>query len=405
MAGRVLVVGGGIAGPVTALALHRAGIEAEVHEAHDGPADTVLDHEGGGLLSLAANGMRALRVAGAMEAVQASGVAVPEMEMWTAGGHPVGRAPRHGSHLSDVPSWTVLRGPFVRALREVAADHGIPVHTGHRLVAATGGPGEVTARFDDGTEATGAVLVGADGVHSATRRLIDPAAPEPEYAGVHVLGGTAEGLELPVTANTFHAFMTRPGLFAFVCAGPGRYWWTAQVAAPQRPTRDELRALASAAGRDQLAAGYRSHPAALIGATTRFHPPTVLHRMPAVPTWRRAGMVLVGDAAHPVDAGIGGSLAVEDAVVLATCLRDVADPAAALERFEQLRRPRIDPMVRFGARHKKSKTPGRLRQGVTLGTLTVLGPLLLRLTRARFANRMYDFDVDWDAPVSAGAER
>src|SRR5689334_5814248 len=163
MVGRVLVVGGGIAGPVTALALNRAGIEVEVHEAHDGPAE-----DAGGLLSLAANGVRALRVAGAMDAVRAAGVAVPEMEMWTAGGHPVGRAPRHGSHLSDVPSWTVLRGPFVQALREAAADRGIPVRTGHRLVAATGGPGEVTARFDDGTEATGAVLVGADGVHSAT---------------------------------------------------------------------------------------------------------------------------------------------------------------------------------------------------------------------------------------------
>jgi hypothetical protein len=54
-------------------------------------------------------------------------------------------------------------------------------------------------------------------------------------------------------------------------------------------------------------------------------------------------------------------------------------------------------MVRFGNKHKESTTPGRLRRSFTLGTMTVLGPVFLRLLRTRPANKMYDVDVDWDA--------
>jgi 2-polyprenyl-6-methoxyphenol hydroxylase-like FAD-dependent oxidoreductase len=398
MAQRAVVVGGGIAGMVAAVALHRAGIEATVHEAHKGPVE-----DAGGLISLAANGVRALRVAGLLPAVTGVGELVPDMQMWTAGGRPIGRGPRHGSSRSDVPSMSMLRGELVQALRTEAQARGIPVHTGAELVTARTGADGVHARFADGTEADGTVLIGADGVHSAARRLLDPDAPEPDYAGVYVLGGTAEGIDLPVTANTFHAQMTEHGLFAFVANGPGRYWWTAQIAAAQRPDRAELRELSSVAGRDRLAAMYRSHAAALIGATTRFHPPTVMWRMDPVPTWRRDAAVLVGDAAHLVDAGIGGSLAIEDGLVLATCLRDVADPVAALERFEQLRRPRVDPLVRFGSKNKKSKAPSPLMRRVSLGALTVFGPLLGKLLGTKVANKMYDFDVDWDAPVVVGA--
>ncbi|MFJ4515339.1 hypothetical protein [Streptomyces sp. NPDC088816] len=54
-----IVVGGGIAGPVAALALRRAGIEAAVHESHTTTADGI-----GGALSVAPNGRAALGLLG-----------------------------------------------------------------------------------------------------------------------------------------------------------------------------------------------------------------------------------------------------------------------------------------------------------------------------------------------------
>jgi 2-polyprenyl-6-methoxyphenol hydroxylase-like FAD-dependent oxidoreductase len=69
-----LVVGGGIAGPVTALALTKAGIQATVFEAHPAAADGV-----GAMLSLAPNGLDALQTIGAAKAVQAIGQPVPRV--------------------------------------------------------------------------------------------------------------------------------------------------------------------------------------------------------------------------------------------------------------------------------------------------------------------------------------
>ena len=59
-------------------------------------------------------------------------------------------------------------------------------------------------------------------------------------------------------------------------------------------------------------------------------------------------MTLLGDAAHPLtpNLGQGACLAIEDAVVLADCLRTIPDPAAALRRYEALRRPRTAGIAR-----------------------------------------------------------
>ena len=73
----------------------------------------------------------------------------------------------------------------------------------------------------------------------------------------------------------------------------------------------------------------------------------VLHRHP-VRRWGRGRVTLLGDAAHPLtpNLGQGACLAIEDAVVLAGCLRVIPDPAAALRRYEDLRRPRTAGIAR-----------------------------------------------------------
>jgi 2-polyprenyl-6-methoxyphenol hydroxylase-like FAD-dependent oxidoreductase len=63
-----LVIGGGIAGPVAAMALQKAGIDAVVYEAYPSPAG----HAGGGL-TLAPNGLDALDVIGVGDLVRPAG--------------------------------------------------------------------------------------------------------------------------------------------------------------------------------------------------------------------------------------------------------------------------------------------------------------------------------------------
>ncbi len=96
-----LVIGGGIAGPVAAMALQKAGIDATVYEAYSGTADGV-----GGMLGLAPNGVRALGVLDAQDIVLRIGEPVQSMvmESWT------------GKRLAEFGS----RGRAARVPRRVA---------------------------------------------------------------------------------------------------------------------------------------------------------------------------------------------------------------------------------------------------------------------------------------------
>jgi hypothetical protein len=69
-----------------------------------------------------------------------------------------------------------------------------------------------------------------------------------------------------------------------------------------------------------------------------------MERMPSVPHWHRGRMVLVGDSAHAPSSssGQGASQAIESAIELARCLRDLPTPAAAFTAHEHLRRSRVE---------------------------------------------------------------
>ncbi len=160
-----LVIGGGIAGPTAAIALRRAGIAATVCEAYPGPSDGI-----GSTLAIAANGMAALDIVGAGDAVREIALPITRTAMSIRG--TVIELPV----LDDLePQQMVERGDLYRVLRERAVAAGVAFEYGKRLVSVDEAPDAVTARFADGTSATADVLIGADGVHSTVRALIPSA--------------------------------------------------------------------------------------------------------------------------------------------------------------------------------------------------------------------------------------
>src|SRR5262249_61389039 len=86
------------------------------------------------------------------------------------------------------------------------------------------------------------------------------------------------------------------------------------------------------------------------------------HDLPSVPVWHKAPSIIIGDAAHAPSpsSGQGASLAMEDGVVLAKCLRDAAGVREAFEEFERVRRRRVERIVALGARSSSSTAAGRL---------------------------------------------
>jgi 2-polyprenyl-6-methoxyphenol hydroxylase-like FAD-dependent oxidoreductase len=124
-----------------------------------------------------------------------------------------------------------------------------------------------------------------------------------------------------------------------------------------------------------------------------------LHIMPPVPHWHRDRMVLVGDAAHAPSnsSGQGASLAIESAVELARCLRDLPDPATAFAAYEGLRRARVEGVAARAAKVNHVKAPGPVGRVV----LPVLMPVFARLMRPeKTLGPEQRFRIDWDARVA-----
>jgi 2-polyprenyl-6-methoxyphenol hydroxylase-like FAD-dependent oxidoreductase len=110
----------------------------------------------------------------------------------------------------------------------------------------------------------------------------------------------------------------------------------------------------------------------------------------SLPRWHAGRVVLVGDAAHAISphAGQGASLALEDAVVLAACLR--AEPAAAFAGYESLRRARVEAVVRLARRNGSQK---RAQGPVGLFLRDLILPLLIPLG-VRAMRRVTEYRVD-----------
>ena len=388
------IIGGGIAGPVTALALRRAGIEATIYEAYPSSADGV-----GGTLALAPNGMAALEIVDAAKAVAA--LAQPSSRMvMTIGNHKRFQLP----HLPDVgPLHVIRRADLYRVLHDQAAGHGIPIAYSKRLVDARETSASVTAVFADGSQAQTDVLIGADGVHSTVRRVIDPKAPGPRYTGM--LGFEAvSAFEAPVEPE----IMT----FAFGKRGYYLYWRNAGGGTTWGINLPHERPLSLAEARDvprqQWMAILRDRYGADVpgGELVRHTEPDslqvtgALHIMPSVPRWHRERTVLVGDAVHAPSnsSGQGASLAIESAIQLARCLRDIDHPPAAFAAYERLRRHRVERIAARAARVNQAKAPGPIAQTV----MPILMPLLIKtvMNPEKSIGPVQRYRIDWHTPVT-----
>jgi len=336
---KVLIAGGGVAGAATALALHRAGIASVVYEAHESGGD-----DAGAFLTVMANGMAALDSIDAGRSVIDASYPAGAVELFDADG-------RHLQHRAiEGVARTLSRATLYRVLQDLAADRGVPIVHGKRLAGAAAVDGGVEVRFADGGRAEGDVLVGADGIHSLTRRLIDPQAPTPRYTGQHVVYGYAAGAPVGSAPDAYHMVFGKRAFFGFTAPGDGRTWWFVRIGGDSRAgetTAEQWRRLALDAVRDDA-----TPAAAIIEATAGGVVGGDSYDIPTTPKWHGDRMVLVGDAAHAASpaAAQGASMALEDAVALAAALREHADPATAFAAYAAQRRAQTEETVAASAR-------------------------------------------------------
>jgi FAD-dependent urate hydroxylase len=327
---RILVAGGGIGGLSLVAALHRQGFAPELVERS--PAWPAV----GAGIALHANGVRVLRGLGMGEAIDRATAVLPRWTFLDQQGDPLCETDLHALWGEVGPCLGITR---VR-LQEILLDAASAVP--HRLgvaVAALRQDGErVEVGFDDGSSAGYDLVVGADGIYSTVRRLaVSPG--EPDYAGTmawrSVVGSRPSGVA------GLMVLMGDGCVFGLVPVGDGQTYGFAGL--DSEPFDDPP------AGRlERFRARFADFggPApAYLGALERDQQ---LHVGPVewvdLDRWHQGRVVLVGDAAHaaPPHMGEGGSMAMEDAVVLAEVLRSAPTVERALDEYERRRRPRAE---------------------------------------------------------------
>ena len=394
-----LVIGVGIAGPVAAMALRKAGLDVEVFEGY--PAGTA---DIGSWLGLQTNGLDALRAIGVDRAVCETGYPTTSIAFRSGTGKVLGEIPTGRPLPGGAAGRSMKRCDLHGALRAAAARRGIEIQYGRRLVdVARDAGGGVVASFADGGTAVGDLLVGCDGVRSRVRAVLNPSGPLPRYVPALNVGGYAELVPPGARPGVLTMIFGRRAFSGYLVTPAGQTWWFANPPRRDEPADGQLAAVSDARWRHLLRRLYaddRSPTTELVDATPGRLTGWTTYDLPSVPVWHDDRIVLVGDAAHAMSptSGQGASMAIEDAVVLGQCLRDLPLPQA-LARYEALRRPRVQRVVaesRKSSRLRSVGPVGRLARGLVL-------PLALKHaagTGAASFAWMHQHHIDWDAPVA-----
>ena len=370
---RVLVVGGGVGGPVLAMTLLDRGWDVTVVER------TPPDGRGSGSwFTVTPNGLSALAAVGALDPVRALGSPTEGNLVLGATGRRLGTIGA-GAPLDDgTPALSFRRPELAAALLELARRRGVAVVEGSRVTSATSGPDAASVTLDDGSTATADVVVGADGIHSVVRRAIDPHAPTGRYLGLVNFGGiTTDHTDHGLARGVWTFVFGRRAFFGALPLADGRVVWFANE--PRPAVSDRERAATTTgewrAHLVDLAAVDDGPVADLIAAGRLDLAADNTHDLPSVPRWHRGRLGLIGDAIHAPSpsSGQGASMALEDAVIMGDLLGRHADhPASAFPAFDAARRRRVEKIVAMGARSSSAKTPGPAQRVVTEAIMRVV---------------------------------
>lgn len=345
----VMIAGGGIGGLAMALTLHQIGVPCVVFEA-------VREMRPLGVgINLQPNAVRELYDLG-ITAADLDGIGLPAKEWALVGlnGNDIYSEPRGLLAGYDWPQYAVHRGRLQMLLHDKVQERigSGAVRLGRRVAGYRNEPdGGVTAILQDADGATreevGALLIGADGVHSAVRAQMHPRQPPIHWGGAIMWRGTSPGVPIRSGASFVglgthrHRLVFYPISASDPGTGLATINWIAEV------TVDGSEGWKSSGWFRPVPIddfvhhfeGWRYDwldvPALLRGAEIAYENP-MIDRDP-VPTWQDGGVALLGDAAHAMypTGSNGASQAIIDARVLGAALIDHGLGREALRVYDE----------------------------------------------------------------------
>lgn len=331
--GKILIVGGGIGGLTAAIALRQKGFEVDLVE-----RDPSWSVYGVGIIQQS-NVVRAVAQLGILDDYLEAGFGFDHVEVYLPDGRQVAKIPAPKLAEGYPANIGIGRPALHKVLGDRAKASGAAIRLGVTSDSLKDDGAGVDVVFSDGSAGRYDLVIGADGLYSATRRAIMPDAPTPQPTGQSVWrynfvrpddvtclcayeGPMGIGL-VPLSADRMYMFATTPET-------PGR--------------RFEREGLAA-----EMRARLRNAPPRISELTAKITDDEDVVYKPLEclfvdGPWHRGRVVLLGDAVHATTPhlGQGAGMAIEDSLVLADELTKADTPEQAFEayharRFERCR--------------------------------------------------------------------
>ena len=329
---KTAIIGGGIGGLTTAITLKQTGIDYEIFE-----AAPELKPVGAGIV-MAANAMQVLQRLGIEKKIMKAGLEinsafVVDQSFQKISGFAVKEkiASRYG-----IGSYAIQRGRLQQVLMNEIDVNKIQLNK--RLSSLVQHPNKVEIKFDDGTSTEADIVIGADGIKSAVRKNIFGEVPL-RYSGQTCWRGMAKfSLPLDKRNNSYEMWGNQKGLrFGFVPTAENEvYYFTTYFTKPNgkdEPGQVKKNLL-------DIFSVFGAIPTQLIEATPEESIiRSDINDFVPIKQWWKGRVAVIGDAAHATtpNLGQGGCQAVEDAFVLAKCLKENPSPEKAFEQYQSIR--------------------------------------------------------------------
>ena len=338
-----LIVGGGFSGMSAAIQLCKIGVDVDLVEIDPGWRSY------GAGITVGGAALRAFRAIGVLDDLMERGAVSDGCDVFTTEGRLVAQLPTPRCAGSDVPgSGGIMRPVLAKVLADATLASGANVRLGCTFKDITQTGEDVDVDFTDGSHGSYDLVVGADGLNSATRRAVFPDAPAPRYTGQGVWRAVAarHGVEragMCLGRHTKAGFnpVSRTQMYVFVTEDrpTNSRLPDDELLQQLRRLLDEfsfpvIRTVADNLGSDSLIC-YRPLESLLLPQ----------------PWWSRR-VVLIGDAAHATTPHLaaGAGIGIEDAIVLAEEIGSATALEAALKAFQQRRWERCRMVVENSGR-------------------------------------------------------
>lgn len=343
---RVIIVGSGIAGLTAAVALQQHGVDTQIYD-----AAAALEPAGKGIW-VPPNAMQVLDRLGLADPITRKGVPLNRAEVWDKHDGPLQTLDlERFRHRLGQTVVSVLRANL-QAVLSGALREGT-LHLGNRCTGVKETKDRMIAQFENGMEAEGGLLVGADGIRSVVREAITGEVAL-RYAGQTCYLGLAT-LRLPSDlAYSSREVWGGTHRFGFSPVASEQVYWFAPVMAPEGSSlpQDDVP--------NRLQEEYAGFPEPTMEILR--HTPAEeiirvdLYDFAPIRQWYRERVVLIGDAAHAMtpNLGQGGAQAIEDACALSQALLRESTFVQAFRAFQQARKSKANKTVRL------SRSFGRL---------------------------------------------